>query len=69
MTRRTFLVAALAAQLDGQSWSPIFEERFADESFRKRWMLEGEADLDLHAEDGRKFLRIATKQSIGRAHV
>ena len=32
-------------------------------------MLEGEADLDLHAEDGRKFLRIATKQSAAKKSV
>jgi hypothetical protein len=40
----------------------VFEERFSA-GFQARWVEEGEAALDQRAEQGRKFLRISTRQS------
>ncbi len=69
MTRRSFLGATLAAQAPDRSWSLIFEETFTDAGFQQRWALEGEADLALRREDGRRFLRIETEQSAAKQQV
>lgn len=39
------------------------EQRFEAPEFLSRWIQEGEADLSIRSEEGRKFLRIQTKQS------
>lgn len=52
-----------------QSWSLVLEEPFTESDFLKRWMLEGEADLDVRSEGGRKFLRIQTRQSVTDKHL
>jgi hypothetical protein len=62
MTRRTFVNGSLAAQLAGGPWSLIFEERFTP-GFDARWIREGEASYEPRTEAGRRFLRIATRQS------
>lgn len=62
MNRRTFLGAALVTNLRDRAWSLVFEERFAP-GFQARWVEEGEATLEQREGQGRKFLRIATRQS------
>jgi hypothetical protein len=62
LTRRTFVAAVLAGQVQDLLWSVIFEERFTP-GFEERWVEEGEALLEVRSEEGRKFLRIWTRQS------
>jgi hypothetical protein len=69
MTRRTFLGAALAAQVKDHAWNLIFEERFGEGQLHRRWIQEGESDLDVRSENGRKFLRIQTRQSVTDKHL
>jgi len=43
--------------------TPLFEEDFADDAFRDRWVLEGFADLMLGRDGDMPFLRMATTRN------
>ncbi|MFZ5832244.1 MAG: family 16 glycoside hydrolase [Planctomycetota bacterium] len=56
-------VQAVPAATDDTGREVVLDERFAGPDFRKHWLLEGIADLDVREEGGRRFLHIQTQQS------
>jgi len=52
-----------ARTVAAENWTLIFEENFADDSFRDRWRLEGFADLTVKDSHQARYLEIKTKHS------
>jgi len=71
MTRRwsrreciALAAAPLRATVANRPQSLLFEETFSSPGYQSRWRQEGEQDLEVLAEAGRRFLRIRTRQSV-----